>query len=617
MAPEIDFSSVGNTWFQLKLYEAVPKKLLTLDNRCTLADALKRIEEAQVKTAAVLNGGEPYGIFSFLFLPEDIIQGSSFYTIEPFVKRKIQCFEANSLLMETLEKLADEVDGIFIYHQSKLVGVASTFELFTKIKKLLVQDIFNLKNVIEESKKMNQLNTQLDILIKNSYDGIFITDGEGKVLRVNNSVLRMLGAKEDELLGKNTGDLVKDGYYSSSSVLESIKLRQPVTKIMYSRTGVEIMATSTPIFDEDGKVIYVITNSRDMTDLSKLLRELEQTKELSNRYLTELQYLRKKHLEHDRIVAESPIMLKVIETAQKIAKVDSTVLIRGESGVGKEVIAKFIHKESYRNNGPFIAVNCAAIPEPLLEAELFGYESGAFTGASRSGKPGMFELADKGTLFLDEVGELPLAIQAKLLRALESSEVMRVGGIKAKKIDVRIIAATNKDLEEMVLKGVFRRDIYYRLNVIPLYIPPLRERKEDIIALTNFFLREFCNKNKCRRFFSQEALSELVNQQWPGNTRELRNVVERVAATATGEEIRFIGNINSVMYNTPSNSKGDALLGTSLEKMLAMTEKEVIQNTLRLCGGNKVRASKMLGIHRSVLYKKLKMYGLLNKDMSS
>jgi PAS domain S-box-containing protein len=520
--------------------------------------------------------------------------------------------------MDVLEKLTDEVDGIFVYYRSRLVGVASIYELFFIIKKILVQGTdINFKNIIEELKKINQLDTQLDILIKNSYDGIFITDGEGKVMRVNNSVLRMLGAKEEELLGRNTGDLVKEGYYSSSSVLESIKLRQPVTKIMYSRTGVEIMATSTPVFDEDGRVLFVITNSRDMTDLSKLLQELEQTKELSNRYLTELQYLRKKHLEHDRIVAESPVMIKVIETAQKIAKVDSTVLICGESGVGKEVIAKLIHKESNRKNGPFIALNCAAIPESLLEAELFGYEGGAFTGANRSGKPGMFELADKGTLFLDEVGELPLAIQAKLLRALESSEVMRVGGVKAKKIDVRIIAATNKNLEDMIQKGTFRRDIYYRLNVIPLYIPPLRERKEDIVALANYFLKEFCYKNKCRRFFSQEVLGELVNQQWPGNIRELRNVVERLAATTTGEEIRFLSNMNSVVHNTPPDSKCNVFLGTPLEKMVANAEKEVIQNTLRLCGGNKVQASKMLGIHRSVLYKKLKIYGLLKKEMSS
>ena len=338
----------------------------------------------------------------------------------------------------------------------------------------------------------------LNAIIDSSYDGLWICDHNGIVMRINRASERINEIDRRQVLGKKMEDLIKEGLIDRSVTLEVLKRRTTVTLIQQIKNGKQILITGSPIFNEQGKISMVVANERDITELNRLRYELEESRSLTSKYLSEINQLYSQDSLLSEINVRSKVMHKVFNTALKVAQVDSTVLIQGETGVGKGFFAKLIHRASKRKEGPFIRVDCGAIPESLLESELFGYEEGAFTGARLKGKPGYFEMACKGTLFIDEVGELPLSVQVKLLRFLEDTEVIRVGGTTAQKMDVRIIAATHRNLEEMVKAGKFRKDLFFRINIIPLQIPPLRERPEDIPPLINFFLDLFNKKELCQ-----------------------------------------------------------------------------------------------------------------------
>lgn len=309
--------------------------------------------------------------------------------------------------------------------------------------------------------------------------------------------------------------------------------------------------------------------------------------------------------------AVSPKMLEVLRLIERVAPTDASVLIAGESGTGKELAARAIHQISPRRGGPFVPVNCAALPETLLESELFGYEKGAFTGAAAA-KPGRFELADGGTLLLDEVGDMSLPTQAKLLRVLEEREIERLGGTKRIPINVRIVAATNKPLAELVRRGQFREDLYYRLAVIPIHLPPLRERPEDVPLLANHFLRAFAARHgRAVRGFAPAAMAQLQRYSWPGNVRELRNLVEQLVVLADGEEI---GLCHLPPFIAAAGAEAVPAAGGALKARVgAVQEKleaDLIRETLRRCGGNRTRAAAELGISRRSLQMKIKRYGL-------
>lgn len=276
---------------------------------------------------------------------------------------------------------------------------------------------------------------------------------------------------------------------------------------------------------------------RDITELNMLKQRLEQVQGLSELYASELSSLRIKYASPLRLVANSVPMRKMLEMVFRVAQVESTILITGESGTGKELIAEIIHENSPCRTGPYLKLNCGAIPEHLLESELFGYEGGAFTGARKEGKPGYFELADGGTLFLDEIAELPLGLQVKLLRVLQSKEITRVGGTTPFSVDVRIIAATNRDLMELVKSKLFRGDLYYRLNVLPINVPPLRERKDDIPNLVAYFMKVFNEKYQLAKRVSPEVIDIFMEHNWPGNVRELENLIERLVVITAGDMI--------------------------------------------------------------------------------
>lgn len=403
----------------------------------------------------------------------------------------------------------DELE-IFLNKITKLLNIESVNTISEETFSILYDKIQNIK----------QENDMLNIALDNAADNFHVTDGEGKILRVNRAFEMHCNVKRDFVEGKNTNDMERLGIYKPSMTPIVIKEKRQIT-FLQNIPGGKVITTITPVLDEKGNVKLVVSNARYINEL-KLL----------NKY-----FMDKSEKEKDakqatkEIVSQSPIMKSLMDLASQVAKVDSSILIRGETGTGKSMLAKFIHVNSNRCDGRFIEINCAAIPENLIESELFGYSIGAFTGAKKEGKHGLIELANNGTLFLDEIGDMPLNIQAKLLNVLQNHEITRVGGEEAIPVNVRLIAATNNNLEGMITEGLFRSELYYRINVVPLYMPPLRNRREDIPLLIEHFRNNFCNNYKTNVMISEDVLDRIRNYIWPGNIRELENLIERLIVT--------------------------------------------------------------------------------------
>ncbi|MGE5373059.1 MAG: sigma 54-interacting transcriptional regulator [Solirubrobacterales bacterium] len=399
----------------------------------------------------------------------------------------------------------------------------------------VLYDLSELEKVSQELESVKALNAELDAIINNSFDGLYITDGNARTLRINQAVTRMTGIGPDQVLNRTMGELVEDGILSGSGTLLALESRRPETTILTTNTGATLLVSSTPVFDENGDVFRVVTSVRDISELNMLKQQLEQMEGLKDHFEFQMKQMRLR--DSGELVFKNAEMERIVFQAMKIAEVDSTVLITGESGVGKEVIAELVQSNSRRKKGPFVKVNCAAIPENLMESELFGYDAGAFTGAKREGKPGLFEVANNGTLVFDEIGDIPMHLQVKMLRAIQEREILRVGGTKPIRVDVRIIAITNRDLEEMVRRDEFREDLFYRLNVVPIHVPPLRDRKEDIPLLVRHFLDKFNRRYDLKKTISAEVVDLLTKHSYPGNIRQLENLIERLVVTSTSGTI--------------------------------------------------------------------------------
>ena len=431
------------------------------------------------------------------------------------------------------------------------------------------------------------------MMLENSFDGFYITDGKANTIYMNKSYTSITGLQADEVLGRNMKDLVEEGTISQSGTLSVLRTGKAITLHQTFKTGRNALITSAPIRDEKGKIIMVVTNVRDMTEIYKLKTELDERNRERERLQDQLTLLKNDFL-NQNLIAEDKKTLQVIAMLRKVRNMDTTVLLLGETGVGKEVFAKYLHRESRRRDRPFIKVNCGAIPSELMESEFFGYEKGAFTGAERSGKAGLFEVADKGTLFLDEIGELPLAMQVKLLRVLQEKEIMRVGSTKSVPVDVRIIAATNRELSEMVSRGTFREDLYYRLMVYPVRVPPLRERIGDISSLAENFVSELNQKYGQQKRFANLALDLMIAYRWPGNIRELKNVVER-AFIICNEDVIYPENL-SIFHSRDSyifEDRQDKI--QNLQDYLQRLEYEYIEAAYKKYG-NVRDAAKSLGM---------------------
>jgi PAS domain S-box-containing protein len=480
-------------------------------------------------------------------------------------------------------------------HEGVLVGAIGVF-----------QDISELEKVAQALKEEKILAQELQDIIESSYDGIWITDGEGYTLHVNSAYERISGLKKEELLGRHMQELVDKGYFSDSVTLHVLRNKERATIIHEIRkTGKRTLITGNPIFNEDGKIVRVVTNVRDITELIQLKQALEDKEKLAARYQNELVQLRSQRVQEEYVV-ESQQMRHIYDLATWVSQVDSTVLILGESGVGKEVVAQLIVRSSDRRDEPYIKVNCGAIPDNLLESELFGYEKGSFTGADKKGKPGMFELAHKGTILLDEVSEIPLNLQVKLLRVIQEQEVMRVGSTKPMKLDVRIIAATNRDLEERVRLGEFREDLFYRLNVIPITVPPLRERKDDIPPLIEHFLRKFNAKYRLNKEIPHAVIERLVAYHWPGNVRELQNIVERLVVLSREVEVGL--ETLPLQLNAAFEEVRQLHAGVSeempLKEALFELEKKLVLRALQKYGTTR-KAADALGVDQSTVVRKV------------
>ena len=443
----------------------------------------------------------------------------------------------------------------------------------------------------------------IDIL-DNLDAGIIIFDNNGNFLFMNTVMINWRNIPRKEYMKMNVHDFnnvldvcVFDLVCSSKKRVSRLQYYKDYQKID-SATRIRIV-TGTPIFDGLSNIKYVVVLLQDVQQFEQEQRRLlEEHKVLSG-------MVTKSHEEKVDLIAKSPEMLQLIAVTDNIAPLDSTILLYGESGTGKEVLAKYIHEHSNRNKKPMITVNCAAFPENLIEAELFGYEKGSFTGANREGKMGLVESANSGTLFLDEINSLPLSIQGKLLRLIEDKHVRRIGSLKDISIDFRLIAATNRNLNEMVANGTFREDLYYRLNVIPLTIPPLRNRRRDIIPLCLHFLYCFCQKYNVQKSLSDNVLEDIECFPWPGNVRQLRNFVERVVVM-TPSSIKNISNISKELF-------GDQLLKSNekINKPLFAIKKisrEQILEALDLCGNRREDTAIYLGISRRQLQYKIKEY---------
>ena len=419
---------------------------------------------------------------------------------------------------------------------------------------------------------------RLIAILESSFDGIFVTDAQARPIWCNHSYEVISGLTAQEVLGVPMGELVRRGTISHSATLEALAQGQAVTINQTFTTGKRAVVTSTPIYDQTDQICLVVTNVRDISELIALQETLDHQRRLSARYQQEIAVIRDQLLHTPQLVAEDPATLNLLRIVGRAAQLDTVVLIQGETGTGKERIASYIHQNSPRARKNFIRVNCGAIPESLAESELFGYERGAFTGANREGKPGLFEVAHEGTIFLDEVGELSLATQTKLLRVLQEKEITRVGGSKPIPIDVRVIAATNRDLGEMVAEKTFRGDLYYRINTIPISIPALRDRKEDISLLFRKFAADFAEKYRMPPIrLTEDAVQILENYRWPGNVRELKNITEQISIL---EQERTVDALRLKEYLPAQNNTLPALTSNPESDHSFATEREILYKIL-------------------------------------
>lgn len=432
-------------------------------------------------------------------------------------------------------------------------------------------------------------------------DAIFIDDKDGNTLWCNKACFDLYKITPDEVIGTHVRELEKKGIFSPSVAGIVLEKKRETTIIHENKEGRKLLSTGIPILDREGKITKVITTSRDITELSLLQNKLEASKSMEDDATLE------KYFEKG-VVASSPAMYNVFQLAKRLSTVDSTVLITGESGVGKGVIAHYLHENGDRRHAPFITVNCGAIPENLMESELFGYEKGAFTGARSDGKQGVFEAAQNGTIFLDEISELPLNLQVKLLQVIQDRYIVKVGSTEKIPVDVRIISATNKDLHALVQEQEFREDLYYRLNVVPIIVPPLRERKDDILPLIQQFIHKYNHRYQQNKRLDKDALDILLQFDWPGNIRELQNIVERLILTTNSDLISIKHLPLFLLKNSPSH------LGQGGRHQTLATAVEAAETAVLKAALNKYKTTRAMAdaleVSQPTIVRKLHKYGL-------
>lgn len=442
--------------------------------------------------------------------------------------------------------------------------------------------------------KVNLEVSELEDIFEGSFDEIMVVDKHGIIKKVNSACEINYQLPIEDLLGKHVEELVESGIFSPSASLQVLDKKVPIELLQKTKYGRYLHVRARPIFNSDGTLTKVVCYSRDLTELINLRKKLEEIGEQLETYQVEVN----EPVEFQGVVSKSRQMQRVIKIIKKIARVDTTVLILGETGVGKSKIAEQIHRLSNRSNHVLNEINCAALPEQLIESELFGYEAGSFTGALKSGKEGLIVASEKGTLFLDEIGELPLHLQGKLLQVLQEKKVRPVGGKSYRNVDVRIIAATNRNLEKMVDQGKFRKDLYYRLNIIPVHIPPLRERTDDILPLAYHFLERFNKEYQSDVSFSPKVLDAFLHYRWDGNIREIENIIERLVIIS--DDVITIKDLPKKLSEKKQKRKMLNEIIEDMERSVIIETYEQYQSTYKV--------AKELGISQSSVQRRIKKY---------
>ncbi|MBW2604454.1 MAG: sigma 54-interacting transcriptional regulator [Deltaproteobacteria bacterium] len=469
-----------------------------------------------------------------------------------------------------------------------------------------------LDRAIKQLEPLDLVNRQLRAIFDSLSDGTWIFDKDGIVLNLNKRAEKNNGIKAENVIGKSIFDFEGLGLGNGNVTPGVIKTKKQASAMPYiENTKKHLLNTGSPVFDENGELYLVVVNERDMTELNEIRNELQRSKMINEKITDELTELKMLELSENEIVADSEQARQTLHTALKLARLDtSSVLILGKTGTGKGMLANFIHQKGKRHNKPFIQINCAALPESLLEAELFGYERGAFTGAKNQGKAGLIELADGGTLFLDEIGDLPMNMQAKFLKYLDDKEIMRLGSTSSRKIDCNVISATNQNLADLVKERRFRRDLLYRLNSFTVCISPLRDRPDDILPLIHYNLRKYNAEYDVERTISSVSLKRLKAYSFPGNVRELSNIIRH--AVAMSEDLAIDDMIMAAIEpagDHPGRGRYGGLNGHGLANEMMAFEKKIISKAMRRTKTVREVAS-VLGISHPTAFRKMKKHGL-------
>lgn len=532
-------------------------------------------------------------------------------------------FDRDFNLLSVNEKYLDLVKNDDFIQKAKAADRVSCWDGFLYMQTIEAEGIYivllmDLNEVNQKTEKdIRKICHSYEEILNNFNEGIFVVDKNGKVVFINKRSEEFCGMSKDEIVGRHIGKLENDKVFWPSSTLKSFKSNKPESIIQYTNTGKKLLSTATLIRDENQEPLHAVAISCDVTELIRLRSQLEEQAELISKFSSIFEKLEIdcEQESNKKMLFSSSKMDKINYLINKVAPSDLSILLLGESGVGKSAIAKMIHEKSPRRNKPLQIINCSAIPENLLESELFGYEKGAFTGALDNGKKGLFETAMGGTVLLEEIGELSLPMQVKLLHVLQEKKIRRVGGSHEIPVDFRLIAATNQDLYSEIKAKSFREDLYYRINSVTLYIPPLRDRKEDIQVLASYFITQYNQKYQAQKHLELSALNAFYHYSWPGNVRELEHLIESLCILTDSDTI--------TVEDLPDNFKlirenlgfypADANDIMPLEKALEIVESNIIQNAYNKYKST-YKVAKVLEISQATAYRKINKYCFNSTD---
>ncbi|MBP2027923.1 PAS domain S-box-containing protein [Acetoanaerobium pronyense] len=566
-----------------------------IDENATINEAILAMSKINAGDIFIKGeGGIPKGIVTLNDVVNIIRDDSCENIKEKFLLKNISDIPKDLIVIDMAESAIKarnimkerSIGRLPVINEGKMVGVVRTIDILNKVY-----------SKIDETKEA------YEFVFDNLHEAVCVVDKEGIISLWGGRAEKLYGVSKEEAVGKKLKEL-----FPKALLLDVLKTGKAAENAIHSpRENTYINISAMPLIVKE-KLIGAVSTDRDISEVMNLSMELELTKEKLDYLQTEVSRMNEDKFSFGNILGKSLIMKNTVDIAAQVAATTSSVLISGESGTGKEVFARAIHQASGRS-GPFVAINCSAIPDNLFESEMFGYEGGAFTGALSKGKVGKVELANKGTIFLDEIGDMPLYMQAKLLRVLQERQVSRVGGEKAVDVDIRVISATHRNLKDMVRTGAFREDLYYRLNVVNLKLPSLNERSEDIPMFVKYFMEDFCSENHINLpNIRPEVYQKLMGYEWPGNIRELKNTVEHLVVFSKNGEVTMESLPPHLLSRVKSIVKSESY---DLQERVKSIEIETIHKAMELSGGNKLKAAKVLNIPRSTLYYKIKFYDLV------